>query len=178
MRQYALRVFFILVLTAGQAGAQSVVDSYKQCLSNCMSQLDGCIARIMSQAQSRTCGARNEGCIQALSTTCDAGHKACSQACDNAANERISKARQPPASECGALPGDRIPVQCTTGPIGKNCSCLPVSNTCPYTIQVTFRLSGISGTSSMPVSRNGTNRTDACTSRPGQTIEYVGWKKQ
>lgn len=86
--------------------------------------------------------------------------------------------KNPFRSDCGALVGERIPAQCVSGPIGKDCSCLPVSNTCPYTIQVTFRLSGISGTSSMPVRKNSTNRTDACTSRPGQTIEYIGWKKQ
>jgi hypothetical protein len=76
------------------------------------------------------------------------------------------------SDDCG-VSVDKVLFTCMDEISGRNCSCLSLSNTCPYAVTVSYTISG-KGKSSLPIRANGRSREEACTTRSNESVEYIG----
>jgi hypothetical protein len=81
------------------------------------------------------------------------------------------------ADTCEVGLGPSVRTSCI-GP-GKDCSCLSLSNTCPYPVSVSFRKSASPGRRGVTLGKFEKNSSSACSTRDGsETVEYLGWVPQ
>lgn len=118
-------------------------------------------------------------CIGLNDTDCGNG-KHCSngQRC-GPNNSCLAAGGAPPDATCpdGIGLGQPKPVQCITEGSGRNCSCLNLRNNCPFAISVRYSVSGVGGSRALTLDRGESSGEQACTSRPGQSITYQGWRR-